>query len=180
MKKIVVFCVCSILMIVALGFVCKANMPNVLQNADYLRIHIRANSNSEQDQNVKYEIKDKMVEFLTPKIAFCSTKEQVVQMISNNKQELVLLANNLLKEKGFEYTANIKIDSEVFPSRTYECYTLQSGVYDAIIVELGSAVGNNWWCVVYPPLCFVNCCDNSSQNFVYKSKIWEIIKQFFN
>ena len=179
MKKVFIVCLCAILSFIAVGFFCKSNDSKVLQNSDYLRIHIRANSNLQKDQDVKYDIKDAIVEFLTPKIAECTTKQQVVDLICNNKKQLENLANNLLNQKGFDYTANIKIDSEVFPTRTYEGYTLQSGVYDAIIVELGSATGNNWWCVVYPPLCFVNYCDSSNQNVVYKSKIWEIIKQFF-
>lgn len=180
MKSVGIFCVCTILIIAGLGLFANFTQPAKLQNADYLRIHIRANSNSTQDQNIKYEIKDAMVEFLTPKIAVCETKQQVVDVISNSKQQLENLANNLLKQKGFNYCANIKIDSEVFPTRTYEGYTLESGIYDAIIVELGSATGNNWWCVLYPPLCFVNYSGDNSQNIVYKSKIWEIIKQFFN
>ena len=179
MKKTVIICVCAIVIIIFLGFLNNIKIENTLQNADYLRIHIRANSNSVEDQNIKYEIKDQIVEFLTPKIALCKTKQDIISIISIYNQELVELANNLLNQKGFNYTAKVKIDSEIFPTRTYEGYTLESGVYDAIIVELGSATGNNWWCVVYPPLCFVNF-DKSSQNIVYKSKIWEIIKQFFN
>lgn len=179
MKSIVTVCLCAIFVIVVMGLVFTPN-NNTLTNADYLRIHIRANSNLEQDQNVKYKIKDKLVDYLTPKIANCTNKQQVVDMINENRCQLENITNNLLKEDGFNYVAHIKIDTEMFPTRTYEGYTLQSGVYDAIIVELGSAIGNNWWCVVYPPLCFVNYSNNSVQNVVYKSKIWEIIKQFFN
>ena len=180
MKKTTIICVALLLILIVLGLAFSAEPSNTLQNADYLRIHIRANSNDIDDQNIKYTIKDAMVKFLTPKLAFCTSKQQVVEMITNNKQQLENLANSTLKEQGFDYVAKIKIDSEMFPTRTYEGYTLQSGVYDAIIVELGSASGNNWWCVMYPPLCFVNYSAENSQNIVYKSKIWEIIKQFFN
>lgn len=180
MKKTAIICICAILILVFVGVALNLNGGNEYKNSDYLRIHIRANSNTQQDQDVKYIIKDSFVEFLTPKIAFCTTKQQVVEMIINNRQQLQNLANSVLKQNGFNYTANVKIDAEVFPTRTYQGHTLQSGVYDAIIVELGSATGNNWWCVVYPPLCFVNAADSSFENIVYKSKLWEIIKQFFN
>lgn len=180
MKKTTIICVALLLILIVMGLAFSAQPQQQLQNADYLRIHIRANSNDVDDQNIKYTIKDAMVEFLAPKLAFCASKQQVVELINNNTQQLENLANCTLKAHGFDYVAKIKIDSEMFPTRTYEGYTLQSGVYDAIIVELGSAAGNNWWCVMYPPLCFVNYSAENSQNIVYKSKIWEIIKQFFD
>ena len=62
----------------------------------------------------------------------------------------------ILRQKGFNYVSNVKINNEYFPSRTYENTTLESGYYDAVIIELGEAKGDNWWCVMYPPLCFVN------------------------
>ena len=180
MKKFTYICILLLISLVVFGLVLNFNQKDTIQNSDYLRVHIRANSNSEADQNIKYLIKDRMIEFLTPKIADCDTKQKVVDTIVNCKQELTELANSVLNENGFEYSANIKISTEFFPTRTYEGYTLESGVYDAIVVELGLAEGNNWWCVMYPPLCFVDYSENYSQNFVYKSKIWEIIKQFFN
>lgn len=159
-------------------------MPTKVQqsnnNADYLRIHIRANSNSEIDQEVKYKIKDEFVSYLTPKIALCTSKHDVVNLINIEHNKLVNLADTVLKDNGFNYTSNILIRSEMFPTRNYEGYTLESGVYDALIVELGEAQGNNWWCVIYPPLCFTNYSSNNLSSVVYKSKIWEIIKKFFN
>ena len=179
MKKILLLLVFLTFSIAIVG-VLTSPKNNTLQSSDYLRIHIRANSNSEVDQNIKYKIKDEFVNFLAPKLAFCNTKQEVVDMILNQKQNLESLANSLLKENGFNYFSNIKINQEIFPTRSYEGYTLESGIYDAMIVELGSADGDNWWCVIYPPLCFTNYSNSSSLSVVYKSKIWEIIKQFFS
>ncbi len=164
--------------LLVIGFCfCGQKSPS---NADYLRIHIRANSNSDVDQSIKYKIKDEFVQYLTPKIALCKTKADVVNVICNQTTNLQNLADGTLKQAGLNYKSNIKIDREVFPTRTYEGYTLESGIYDAIIVELGSAKGNNWWCVIYPPLCFTNYSSANNQSVVYKSKIWGIIKQFFS
>ena len=75
---------------------------------------------------------------------------------------------------GFlSYGANVKFCQEEFPTRSYDGVVLESGIYDSLIVELGSAEGDNWWCVVYPPLCFVS---NNSQDILYKSRILEILK----
>ena len=146
--------------------------------SDYLRIHIRANSNSKIDQEVKYKVKDKIVETLTPLLSNALTKQDAVNIVNNNISLIEQTANGVLKNNNFSYVSKAQIKSEYFPTRTYESLTLSGDVYDALIVELGNAKGDNWWCVVYPPMCFVPSTDNST-NIVYKSKILEIIKNFF-
>ena len=143
------------------------------EKQDYIRIHVRANSNLEVDQNVKYEIKDEIVSYLIPSIANCKTREDFVLTINKNLCGMKNIANNVLKQKGFTYTANVKFCKEKFPTRSYDGVVLESGIYDSIIVELGTAKGDNWWCVVYPPLCFIS---NNSQDVMYKSRILEILK----
>ena len=140
---------------------------------EYIRIHVRANSNLEVDQNIKYQIKDKIVSFLIPSIAQCKTREDFVICINENIQEIENVANNVLKCNNFSYSAKVKFCKENFPTRSYDGVVLESGIYDALIVELGNAKGDNWWCVVYPPLCFVS---NKTQDVMYKSKILEILK----
>ena len=78
------------------------------------------------------------------------------------------IANDILKSNGFEYKSKVYIHEEYFPTRVYGETVLEADVYDAIIVELGDAGGNNWWCVVYPPLCFVNNNCTNEQNIQYK------------
>lgn len=143
------------------------------QKQEYIRIHVRANSNLEIDQNVKYEIKDEIVSYLIPSIAQCQTREDFIVTIIKNLEAIKNVANNVLKQKGFSYSANVKFCKENFPTRSYDGVVLESGIYDAIIVELGTAKGDNWWCVVYPPLCFIS---NNSQDVMYKSRILEILK----
>lgn len=152
---------------------------NIIDCNDFLRIHIRANSNSQIDQSIKYEVKDALVEVITPLLVDADTKEKSMCIISQNLNMLTTTANNVLANNGFNYLASCSLRQEEFPTRTYNGVTLETGLYDALIVELGSAIGNNWWCVVYPPLCFVNS-DNQSDEIVYKSKLVEIIEKFFN
>ena len=180
MKKIAVISTFLLVAILIVGVCFQNNVKTKDENCDYLRIHIRANSNEQVDQDIKFVIKDQFVCFLTPKIADCKAKRDVIDVISKNKQSLENLANSTLKQNGFDYVSNIKIDKEYFPTRTYQGYTLESGIYDAMIVELGTAQGNNWWCVIYPPLCFANYSAQNGTNVVYKSKILEIIKKFFD
>ena len=147
-------------------------------NYEYLRIHVRANSNSETDQSVKMEIKDLLVDYLTPLVSSCETKNDAIVALNVQKPNLERLINSFLYSRGFDYKASVKIDNEEFPLRVYEGVTLQEGFYDAVIVNLGKAEGYNWWCVVYPPLCFVGG-EITGENLVYKSKLQEIIKKFF-
>lgn len=142
---------------------------------EYLRIHVRANSNEICDQQVKYEIKDKLVSYLTPYIANVNTKSQAISLLKEKSSQMESICNQYLRLKGFNYLAKVKIANEYFPTRVYEDTTLESGYYDSIIVELGSAKGDNWWCVIYPPLCFVK-----SAPVTYRSKILEIINNFKN
>ena len=142
----------------------------------YLRVHIRANSGSEEDQRVKYLVRDKIVEFLTPTVAECNTKAEAMQAVERKLSEAERVAERVLEEHGFFYGARASLRREEFPTRVYDEVTLAAGVYDALILELGSGEGENWWCVVYPPLCFTG----GNGNVVYRSKIAEIIKRFFN
>ena len=178
MKKIII----AILICVAiLGGVLSLNLGSEtnLSASDFLRIHIRANSNEVYDQEVKYKVKDKLVEYLTPILAEATTKERAMELVSQNLDKISNIASLVLQEEGYTYVAKAKLTSETFPTRCYDDVVLESGEYDSLIVELGSAEGNNWWCVVYPPLCFVASSDDGSDNIVYRSKILEIIKQFF-
>ena len=164
MKKIF-----SLILILVCGFLL---MGCDTSNSSYLRVHIRANSNSDADQNVKYLVKDVVVEYLTPKLLDCDSKSLVLEVINSNMDNVENLINSTLLSEGFDYGCSIEINEEFFPTRSYGNLTLEADYYDAFIVRLGSGEGDNWWCVMYPNLCF-----NEIENVVYKSKIKEIINR---
>jgi stage II sporulation protein R len=172
MKKLSVIFVLLFSLIIMFG--CTANVKE-----QYLRIHIRANSNLNVDQNIKYEIKDNVVCMLTPIIASCNNFNDVKQKLNNNLNFIKSNVDLILQQKNFNYTSNVKIVNEFFPSRYYEDVLLKANYYDAIIIELGQAAGDNWWCVVYPPLCFLSSNSTYGNNIIYKSKIVELIEKFF-
>lgn len=147
--------------------------------ADYLRIHIRANSNSAKDQSIKYRVKEEIIKYLTPKLVSCQSKEQAVKTVESNLREIESIADKTLDADGFKYTSAADIKREEFPTRSYEDLVLEAGEYDALIINLGTGTGDNWWCAVYPPLCFVPT-GNSGEDFVYRSKIYDIIEKFKN
>ena len=156
------------------------NRQTSFDSNDYLRIHIRANSNLDVDQSIKYEIKDCVVQYLTPYLVGAHSKSEALDIVAMLTDEIEKLCDDVLLNNGFDYQSSARIAREVFPTRAYEDWVLDAGLYDALIINLGTGQGNNWWCVVYPPLCFVNKIDNSSQNIQYRSKLKEIIEEFFN
>lgn len=174
MKKLIaaVFVICALIATVCfVGFVQAENQTYT----EYLRIHVRANSNSEDDQAVKYEVKDEVVAFITPYVAECVTKERAVEVIGGILGDIERVCDSALKARGKSYKSKASIRSEKFPTRVYGDLTLEEGVYDALIIELGTGTGDNWWCVIYPPLCFTSA--NSSVQ--YRSAILDIINKFF-
>lgn len=170
MKAFITFLFSAILIIGIVFF-----GSNNLENTEYLRIHIRANSNSQIDQAVKYQVKDAVVDYMIPLLAECESKEESIEIVEDNLTNIETVAESVLQANGFYYSANANVLNENFPTRSYGDLTLENGFYDALIVELGEGAGDNWWCVVYPPLCFVN---GSSSVSVFKSRIIEIINSF--
>ena len=161
----------SALVIVAVLIFCPIKSD---VNVEYLRIHIRANSNLECDQNVKYKVKDAVVEALIPVLSEVETFEQAKEILLQNFDLIENTADKVLSQNGFTYKSAAKLDNEYFPTRTYESVTLEEGYYDALILELGSGTGDNWWCIVFPAFCFTTT--KNSDNVVYISRIWEIIQ----
>lgn len=139
---------------------------------DYLRIHILANSSDSIDQMIKYEVKDAIVVYLEELIGASSSKEEAIETISNRLSDIASLSNHILKKNGFSYRTKVSLGEENFPTRIYEGVTMEAGIYDTLIVELGDGKGENWWCVVYPPLCY------SGEKIVYKSYLYELIKGY--
>lgn len=179
MKKIITISTILLILICGVVFAFKRT-SNTENNQAYLRVHIRANSNAESDQAVKYKVKTAVVDFLTPKIAAGTSFEKAYKILESNLSEIEKVADNVLKENGFSYKSKASLRDEYFPTRSYGSITLENGYYDALILELGTAAGNNWWCVVYPPLCFIGSEGENINNIRYKSKLVEIIKHFFD
>lgn len=176
MKKLcITFLLSGIIILSAIGFATGKTPSVVTADTEYLRIHIRANSDESEDQAVKYLVRDAIVEYLTPLVAEAETRPEAEKILSSRLDEIERVAESVLLSNGYAYGAEASVRDEEFPTRVYGEYTLEAGVYRALIVELGAGAGQNWWCVVYPPLCFAG---GAGGNVVYKSKIREIIEQW--
>ena len=167
----------KIFLIVVVIVFCAGLFVGCKTKEDVVRIHIRANSNLSVDQDVKLRVRDRVVEYITPLIAECSDARDVKAILADNLSKVECVVENVLEESGFEYGASAEISNEFFPSRDYNGKTFGADYYDALIIKLGSGKGDNWWCVAYPPLCFVGE-DVGGNGVKYKSKILELINRF--
>ena len=120
------------------------------------RLHVIANSDSDIDQNLKYIVRDNLLEYMNSLCVNCTSKEDAIAIASEHIENFKEIALNTIKDEGFDYSVNISIGNFEFPTKHYGDISLPSGYYDALKVEIGEAKGQNWWCVMFPPLCFVD------------------------
>jgi len=146
---------------------------------EFLRLHIRANSNSHEDQAVKYLVKQEIIDSFTPIFSQVTTRVQALRVLGDGISDVERIGSQILRTNGFSYGVRATLRSEHFPTRNYHGLVLPAGYYDALIIELGAGQGDNWWCVVYPPLCFLNNNIGGERGVVYRSRLQEIINRFF-
>ena len=117
-----------------------------------LRFHIRANSDTVADQQKKLRIKQSLLEWLTPILSENTSKSETIQCIRKNLPDIRKEATRMAAPEPVTVT----LQKEWFPEKTYGTCTFPEGIYDALRVDIGQAKGHNWWCVMFPPLCFVD------------------------
>ena len=120
------------------------------------RLHVIANSDSNEDQDLKYKVRDAVINYMNNISANCSSKEEVINLAYKYQDEFKKIAEETIKENGYNYEVNISIGNFEFPTKTYGDISLPAGSYDALRIEIGESAGQNWWCVMFPPLCFVD------------------------
>ena len=130
-------------------------VSNNIQNSVF-RLHVIANSDSAEDQNLKYIVRDKVLEYINAISDSNSSKEDVIVLANKYINEIQKIAENTIHENGYNYSVNLSIGNFAFPTKSYGDITFPSGFYDALKIEIGEAKGQNWWCVMFPPLCFVD------------------------
>lgn len=142
-----------------------------------LRLHIRANSNNAADQAVKLKVRDEVVRYLDKELGGIDDLEVAISELNKRTGRIKEIADSVLTQNGFYYGADAHVVNEYFPTRMYEELIVESGYYDALIITLGAGAGDNWWCVIYPPLCYLEVTE--SNKVKYKSKIKELIDKYF-
>ncbi len=120
------------------------------------RLHVIANSDSKEDQDLKYKVRDSLINYMNSICANCENKQDAINLVTEHKDDFKQIALDTIKDNGYSYDVNISIGNFSFPTKDYGDISLPAGFYDALRVEIGEAKGQNWWCVMFPPLCFVD------------------------
>lgn len=154
-KRILIFLILFLSYIfTSLFFYSDAVTNNISKNV--FRLHVIANSNSEEDQDLKYKVRDELIKYMKSISSNVSTKDEALTLVNNNLDTFQAIASNVIIENGFDYPVKIEVGNFDFPTKTYGDISLPAGFYDALKVEIGEAQGRNWWCVMFPSLCFVD------------------------
>lgn len=125
-------------------------------SGEVLRLHVLANSDSAADQNLKLKVRDRILTVSEELLSDCATKADARDCVAMNIEQLSQAAADCIREEGYTYPVTVRLEEVYFPTRDYDSGSLPAGVYQALRVEIGEAAGKNWWCVLFPKLCFVN------------------------
>ncbi len=156
------------------------NLTTFANNCDdlstkVLRLHIIANSDSKDDQELKIKVRDKIIEKSGNFLSSAKDKESAQNLVLNNLENLKEIAESEIKHQGFNYSVNSEVTNMYFPTRKYDYITLPAGHYDALRLIIGEGKGKNWWCVIFPQMCLGCAKKYTDTDTVFNSSEKDII-----
>lgn len=154
--KQVVFYICSgiVIFLYVWNVVLGNDMLQPSIASKILRFHVLANSDLEADQEVKERVRDAVGLYLKPLLEEADDLEETKQIVDENIEDIIAVAKQTLQEHGYDYSVSAQITRTDFPEKSYGMYTFPAGEYEALQIVLGEGEGQNWWCVLYPNMCF--------------------------
>lgn len=146
------------LLVLFVGFCAVSYVQAVTENIsdNVFRLHVIANSDSDEDQNLKYIVRDEVLKYVKTIAGDVTSKEELISIVSKNLDNIKKVAEDTVVNNGYNYPVTVEIGNFDFPTKTYGDISFPAGFYDALRVKIGAAAGKNWWCVMFPPLCFVD------------------------
>ncbi len=159
MKKVTRYIVTGGLFLLCMGIGMWCGRQYRLQHSlaeKVLRFHVLANSDAAEDQNLKLEVRDAIGSYMQEKMQNVKSKEECEALVVAELEEIEQVAGKIVKDSGFPYEVRAELTECKFPVKSYGSYTFPAGSYDALRVTIGEGDGQNWWCVMYPNMCFEN------------------------
>lgn len=174
---------------ILLSVICLSNLEisEQIDKNSLIRIHVLANSDSQADQQLKLQVKDNVVRYLEPQLAQSHSVEESRQIIQNNLPQLEQTAKNTLQRLNSNYDVTLQYGRFDFPVKYYGGFSLPAGNYEALRILIGEGKGHNWWCVLFPPMCFTDSNTSASGKYteqtpekkvVVKLKSVELLKKW--
>lgn len=188
MKKILTLGVSLIVIFIFLGLMPVHGEADVYERV--IRLHVLANSDSEEDQTLKLKVRDEVLrqvaDICENNQDRCQSAEDVRALIGEHLDEISQVAEKCIKSEGYSYTVRVLLGEENYPTKNYEDLAFPSGRYVSLRVEIGEADGENWWCVLFPPLCLSASSQSVSEaedvfvNIGFSGEQYKIITQSDN
>ena len=125
-------------------------------NDDIIRFHVRANSDTKEDQELKLKVRDELLAVMTEKFENSFSIDESRKIVKENLDEIKAISERVIKENNKEYSVNVFLGIDHFPIRKYGNMVFPQGNYETLLVTIGEGKGQNWWCVMFPPICFVD------------------------
>ena len=150
---LIIFLLSAFIIVSAVSYV--SAVSNNISNSVF-RLHVIANSDSDEDQKLKYIVRDNLIQYMNTLTKNITSKEDAIKIAKEHEQDFYNIAIKTIKDNGYDYDVKIEIGNSYFPTKYYGDISLPAGYYDALKVEIGESAGQNWWCVMFPPLCFVD------------------------
>ncbi len=155
LKKLTIIIILLIAFFITNAYSYAINISNGLSN-NIFRLHILANSDSEEDQALKLKVRDAILQYMETLNTANQDKQSVIELSKNHIEDFKTIAKKIIQENGYNYSVSAEIGNFYFPTKYYGNISLPAGDYDALKIEIGDAKGQNWWCSLFPPLCFVS------------------------
>ena len=177
MKKIILV-ICIIIFISFLTNMNKVKSEEIIIPKEAIRLRVLANSNKEIDQNVKMKISLELQKEITILLKDINNVEEARIKIKNNMNVLNLKIKEVLQKEKYNTDFTITFGNVFFPEKTYNDVIYEQGYYETLLVTLGSGKGNNWWCVLFPPLCLMEANETETGKVEYKFFVKELIDKY--
>jgi len=189
-KKLLVFVpifLCALLVVVSIT-------PTITMSESIsqkvFRLHILANSDSDEDQQLKLRVRDKILQESEEMFSSCNSVDEAINISRESIDKLKNISRQVIAYYNYDYDVRAYVTKEYFETREYDNFTLPAGIYDCLKIEIGQGKGHNWWCVMYPSVCISGCTDDfdstltedekqliESDNYVIKFKVVEIYEK---
>ena len=134
-----------------------------------VRLHVIANSDSEEDQALKLKVRDRIIEVVDPTVRDCRSQSEAIAAIGGIMGDIKAAAEDVIAEEGFDYPVSVVITEELYPTKNYESCAFPEGEYVSLQVKIGESEGENWWCCLFPPLCLSAASDKKSNEDAFIS-----------
>lgn len=158
------YLLCLIILLLGMAFLSYRTYVQHEFASQLIRFHVIANSDCLEDQTLKLHVRDVIVNEMKERFRHASSRQEAEKIVLDSMDEIKTLAREQIKREGKDYRVAVMMGDFDFPTKTYGTLTLPAGNYHAVRVVIGEGKGKNWWCVLFPPLCFVDSVETLDKN----------------